>query len=100
MSKGVLMCGGPANGRWVTVEDQTQTWEISVPDWTESTDPTVPLAATFHREKYNIVPVVILSRRMWVGVFVDDRYLAGGGDEVILKAVLQRDVAEHLGAYR
>lgn len=99
MTKTVLMCGGPADGRWVAVEDHTRDWECVTADWTGSDDPSVPVADGFTTHRYNIVPIQVLSRKLWVGVIVDAAYLAND-DRAILKAVLQRDVADHLGAFR
>lgn len=95
----VLMCGGPADGRWVDVQPVTREWECVTANWTGSTDPAVPAADSFTTHRYSIVPIVIVSRKMYVGCYVDRAYMAND-DSVILRTVLQRDVAEHLGAYR
>jgi hypothetical protein len=87
-ARNVLMCGGPADGRWVAVQDASRDWECVTVD----ADGT-----TTHR--YSIVPIMIVSRKMYVGVVVDAAYLSND-DGAILRAVLQRDVAQYLGAYR
>lgn len=96
-SRTVLMCGGPADGRWVTVESPGRDWECSTlprVQWTpEVIDTNVPEP---HRTLYRIMPLAILGHQMWVGVALDDAY----DDRAIMKAVLNRDVAAHLGAYR
>ena len=96
-SRTVLMCGGPADGRWVAVEGDTRDWNCLVSKpvrWTpglEDTDIPLPKQVC-----YRIMPLSILGHDMWVGVAVDEAY----DDRSIMKAVLNRDVAAHLGAYR
>lgn len=98
MSKTVLMCSGPADGRWVTVEDHVHAWEIAVPVWTGSLRPEDPLASGFTSHRYQIYREDLFGGTLWVGVPVDELY--DGDRRVIMRAVLQRDVAQHLGAYR
>jgi hypothetical protein len=93
------MCGGPADGRWVVVQDGTRDWECLTANWTGSTDPAVPAADSMTSHRYSIVPVHLMGRKMYAGVIVDAAYLSND-DSAILRTLLQRDVAQHLGAYR
>lgn len=94
----VLLCGGPADGQWRVIEGNTLEIFVQEPvRWATSVlDTVIPEP---RRIEYRVVPVQVLSRRLLVGVVVDAAYLAGD-DSAILKAVLQRDVAQHLGASR
>jgi hypothetical protein len=96
MSKDVLMCGGPADGRWVVVDNPSRDWTCVTPDWTGSVDPAVPVADGTTTHRYVIYREVIFGQILWVGVLyqeVDHR-------RPMMRTVLQRDVAQHLGAYR
>lgn len=94
-SKTVLMCGGPADGRWVVVEGRTETQRVmTLPRLDFSAPPEAETALTY--VDYRIMPLSLLGHQMWIGVAVDEAY----DDRAIMKAVLQRDVAAHLGAYR
>ena len=95
MSKIVLMCGGPADGRWVIVED-VRDWYCIIPSRILVHDPLDPVSTMPERVRYRIQPTMILGHELWVGVAVDEAY----DDRAIMKAILQRDVAERLGAYR
>jgi hypothetical protein len=97
MSEAVLMCGGPADGRWVVVEDSSKDWECVTMDriqWAPNPiDTVIPEQV---RTRYRIYKEEIFYEALWVGVPVgtpDDR-------RAIMRTVLQRDVAQHLGAYR
>lgn len=101
-SKTVLLCGGPADGRWVTVPNDQRSWNVA-------TLPSAPRVAVVPEPDLSIpVPVVttyrifeenFVGRTLWVGVPTEALH---GMDwtVVVMKTVLQRDVAQHLGAYR
>ena len=94
----VLMCGGPADGRWVTFEPDVRDWYVYETSHMRVTvgvpvDPEGPLP---RKIRYRIQPCMILGHELWVGVAVDEAY----DDLAVMKAILQRDVAQHLGAYR
>ena len=81
----------------MTVEDTSKDWEVvTMPRivWASSpADTEIPVPK---RVRYRIMPLVILGYDLWVGVAVDELY----DDRAIMKTVLNRDVAAHLGAYR
>lgn len=91
------MCGGPAHGTWRVLEPWEKTVDVLAPvqiRWTP--EPVDPNSPALKRITYRIMPLVILGHELFVGVATDEAY----DDCAILKAVLQRDVAQHLGVYR
>lgn len=99
MSKTVIMCGGPADGRWVVVPGGDRDWYAIKPfriDLGSIHDPVEPLGPVPERVRYNIRPIMILGHELWIGVAVDEAY----DDRAVMRAIIQRDVAAHLGAYR
>ncbi len=96
MSKTVLMCGGPADGWWVVVDDPSRDWEVqSLPKIQWAGDPTT--VSEPRRYRYKIYSQPLLGETMWVGVALSEDI---DPMRVIMRAILQRDVAQHLGAYR
>lgn len=99
--KMILMCGGPADGRWVAVEPLATYQDVIKPGHPPvqvvSTEQALSqVQADLERVRYHIVPVKILTHDLWVGVCEDEAY----DDRAVLRAILQRDVADRLGAYR
>lgn len=95
----VLMCGGPADGRWVVVEHGARDWDaVRMPRGQERwiPGPIDPQGPMPERVRYRIQPIMILGHELWIGVAIDEAY----DDRAVIRAILQRDVAAHLGAYR
>lgn len=93
----VLMCGGPADGRWVVVEHGARRWEVITPsEPVRLNQGPSDSVTTANRVQYYLRPIMILGHELWVGVAVDEAY----DDRAVIRAILQRDVAAHLGAYR
>ena len=94
MDRQVLLCGGPADGRWTVVPDHQVIVEVlkSAEIWW-TPDPDVP---DITKVRYWIDSCMILGHTLWVGVPDDEPV----GWPVVMRTVLQRDVARHLGAYR
>lgn len=97
MSNTILLCGGPGNGRWVVVQDPNKDYEILSQgriNWKPSVaDTVIPQPV---RTKYRIFREEIFGHGLWVGIPVDEP----DHRRVIMQAVLQRDVAQYLGAFR
>jgi hypothetical protein len=100
----VLMCGGPADGRWVTVPPGVTYQDVLKPghppvrmiSQEEALDRGLDIQETLARVRYRIMPVPLMGHELWVGVCEDEAY----DDRAVLRAIFQRDVAAHLGAYR
>lgn len=92
----VICCGGPADGTWRVVEGRE--FRVLVPalvnprDEDLAGDPEYPLQEVIYR----VTPVPILGRELWVAVAIAEAY----DDQAVIRAIFQRDVAKHLGAYR
>lgn len=95
-SKRVLMCGGPANGTWRVVEHWEREIHVVVPPGpiraTEELEPSTP---ELPRAIYRIMPMNVLGHQMYVAVAIEEHY----DDRAILRNLLQRDVAQHLGVW-
>lgn len=95
MSNTILLCGGPADGQWRVVQDPSKDFEIMTqgrinwqPDPAETEIPGVV------KTTYRIFRETIFGMGLWVAVPRDeDRPRL-----VIMRTVLQRDVAQHLEA--
>jgi hypothetical protein len=48
------------------------------------------------RVRYRITSVPVAGHELWIGVCEAEAY----DDRAVLRAILQRDVAQYLGAYR
>jgi hypothetical protein len=97
-SKTVLLCGGPADGRWVVVPGDSREWnvvEIDHPGPVRVADPLEIPDPVLHT--YRLYQEHLFTGTLWIGIRVTD---ARDYANVVMKAVLQRDVAAHLGAYR
>lgn len=95
----ILMCGGPADGRWIAVPPGQHTVDVAKPVPVRAVsrkDIMADVVADLERVRYHVVPVQVVGHELWVGVCEDGAY----DDRDVLRALLQRDVAAHLGAYR
>lgn len=91
MSKKILMCGGPAHGCWRVVEDGV--WDIRI------LAPASPLTAdpeyAGQEVAYRVQVIPLFGHDLWLGIAIDEAY----DNRSVMRAVLQRDVAQALGAY-
>lgn len=100
------MCGGPADGRWVAVPPGATYQDVMKPgrppvrvvSQEQALDEGIlgDVMADLERVRYRIVPVKVVGHELWIGVCEDEAY----DDRAVLRAILQRDVADRLGAYR
>lgn len=100
--KRVLMIGGPLDGKWIGVPrsehsimiPDPESIKVSFSDVLENEPP--PQIKTI---LYYVYPVgLFLGLQVWVGM--QDRFDSRESQEVILKAILQRDVATELGLFK
>lgn len=94
----VLMCGGPADGTWMVQPHMEREIRVIVRKPVRVVSPEELAAESILPEMvlYRVMPVAILGHDLWVAVAVEQAY----DDRAVLRAILQRDVAQHLGAYR
>ncbi len=94
----VLMCGGPADGTWMVQPFQEREIRVIVrkPVRVVSQEEALAEGVLPEMVLYRVMPCMILGHELWVAVAVEEAY----DDRVIMKAVLNRDVATQLGAYR
>lgn len=87
----VICCGGPADGTWRV--EQAREFRVLAPAKIDfrNTDPEYAGQEVIYR----VTPCMILGHELWVAVAVDEVY----DNRAVLRAILQRDVAKHLGAY-
>lgn len=85
----VLCCGGHADGRWMEVDADAKYLEIAAPGtfrWKS------PEKVETEKQVYRIWPVTILGYGMHIAVLDTHNHES----DVALRAIVQRDVADHL----
>jgi hypothetical protein len=93
----VLCVGGPADGQWKVVEDRT--FEVAeLPKIEFTTAMTDAMIEPFIRHRYYVDQIAMLDFRLWIAVC--ERQFKGSTErnKAVLRAILQRDVANHLEA--
>lgn len=93
MSKTILMCGGPAHGCWRVVEDGVWDIRVLVPAKLSFRDTDPEYAGQEVTYRVQVIP--LFGHDLWLGIAVDEAY----DNRSVMRAVLQRDVAQALGAY-
>lgn len=98
MSRTVLMCGGPADGTWMVQPEGAREIRVVVRKPVRVVPQEEILAEGPLPEMvlYRVMPCMILGHELWVAVAVEEAY----DDRAVMRAVLQRDVATQLGAFR
>lgn len=89
----VLFCGGSRDGRWHDVGMEVKTIEVDIPpeqryDWNGP----VKVEHESKREQYRIWEITLLGYHMRVAALANRSYES----QDVLRALVQRDVADHL----
>jgi hypothetical protein len=86
----VLFCGGYADGRWVDLPDGLEKYEVAAPTGTFRWDG--PDKTVIEKQLYRIWDINILGYGMKVAALANRHY----EDDSVIRALCQRDVANHL----